>query len=632
MSNFDPYHKWLGIPPAEQPPHHYRLLGIALFETDPDVIEAAADRQMSYIRQCATGPYTKESQKLLNELSATRVCLLNVSKKQTYDKELSSRLAPAEPSQESQSTVSRPRVTRIPSDRLSPEAADDDEFSMILREQSFAEGAITLPRRRSSRKRTARPNPYWIWGAAGGLGLLLLWGFVHLVSRPGGEMKQAAADAAIAGKEVKPARKAANETTAATRRQAPDGETGAKDPDPGKTEPSVVTASPPAVESPRDIVERILRLKGNFAVRSETSPWIPIGVRQDLPEGDVVEIQHLELQLGTVADLQAICSLPIQYLTLSGEGFIDDHLAVLAKAKTINSLGLYKTSCTDSGLRHLARCPGLRAVQLMNQKFTPGGWKHLRQIAGLHEVDAKVCEVSDAHVASLAGHPQLKSLSLMACSVTGEGFRAFRGQPQLESVSLTHCQLDPAGVRAIAEGLPELKNFSAAYFSISGEGFEGLRNMKRLEMLHLEHDNGSGIEMGIVTSLGSLKHLDILDSDFTGASLRGQAGKLPNLQHCGLGRTRLTDEGLKHLAAAAPRIERLFLDSTAVTDECIDSLTGFTSLHLLNLMNTKISKQGLEQLKAVRGLEMLHLSKDRFTPAELDELRKTLPDCNIQVF
>lgn len=23
---FDPYHKWLGIPPKDQPPNHYRLL------------------------------------------------------------------------------------------------------------------------------------------------------------------------------------------------------------------------------------------------------------------------------------------------------------------------------------------------------------------------------------------------------------------------------------------------------------------------------------------------------------------------------------------------------------------------------------------------------------------------------
>ena len=40
---FDPLHKWLGIPASEQPPNHYRLLGLAAYEEDRDVIDAAAD-------------------------------------------------------------------------------------------------------------------------------------------------------------------------------------------------------------------------------------------------------------------------------------------------------------------------------------------------------------------------------------------------------------------------------------------------------------------------------------------------------------------------------------------------------------------------------------------------------------
>jgi len=32
--SFDPYHKWLGIAPKDQPPHYYRLLGIDPFEGD----------------------------------------------------------------------------------------------------------------------------------------------------------------------------------------------------------------------------------------------------------------------------------------------------------------------------------------------------------------------------------------------------------------------------------------------------------------------------------------------------------------------------------------------------------------------------------------------------------------------
>lgn len=85
---FDPYRKWLGIPPAEQPPDHYRLLGIGRFEDDPDTISNAADRQMAHVRTFQTGPRSAISQKLLNEISAARVCLLNLTKKADYDRDL----------------------------------------------------------------------------------------------------------------------------------------------------------------------------------------------------------------------------------------------------------------------------------------------------------------------------------------------------------------------------------------------------------------------------------------------------------------------------------------------------------------------------------------------------------------
>jgi hypothetical protein len=85
---FDPYHKWLGIPPEEQPPSHYRLLGLNDFELDADVISHAADRAMAHIRTFHNGPRTAWSQRLLNELAAARVCLLDPPRKDAYDQSL----------------------------------------------------------------------------------------------------------------------------------------------------------------------------------------------------------------------------------------------------------------------------------------------------------------------------------------------------------------------------------------------------------------------------------------------------------------------------------------------------------------------------------------------------------------
>lgn len=90
---FDPYYIWLGIPPEEQPPHYYRLLGLRAFETNAEAIGHAADQRMTLLRTFQTGKHTAESQRLLNEVASARVTLLNPDKKAAYDQQLQTWLA-----------------------------------------------------------------------------------------------------------------------------------------------------------------------------------------------------------------------------------------------------------------------------------------------------------------------------------------------------------------------------------------------------------------------------------------------------------------------------------------------------------------------------------------------------------
>ncbi len=82
---FNPYHKWLGIPEGNGPPSHYQLLGIARAETDPDVIQAAAVRQSSYVRNFQTGKYASDATRLLNEIAKAKACLLDLAERAKYD-------------------------------------------------------------------------------------------------------------------------------------------------------------------------------------------------------------------------------------------------------------------------------------------------------------------------------------------------------------------------------------------------------------------------------------------------------------------------------------------------------------------------------------------------------------------
>ncbi|HEY4760127.1 MAG TPA: hypothetical protein VIH42_06065 [Thermoguttaceae bacterium] len=121
---FDPYHRWLGIPPKDQPPHHYRLLGIDLFEDDTEVIRDAAERQMAHVRNYQLGQHSAISQKILNELAAAKACLLARDKKAAYDAAIKEKLSAINSSAKAyESTPSPPTPPPLPNDYPIPMAA-----------------------------------------------------------------------------------------------------------------------------------------------------------------------------------------------------------------------------------------------------------------------------------------------------------------------------------------------------------------------------------------------------------------------------------------------------------------------------------------------------------------------------
>ncbi len=82
---FNPYHKWLGIPPAEMPADYYRLLGVARFEDDPEVIQAAAEQRVAHLKKHESGPYGDKARTLRKQVSAAASRLLDPGKRAAYD-------------------------------------------------------------------------------------------------------------------------------------------------------------------------------------------------------------------------------------------------------------------------------------------------------------------------------------------------------------------------------------------------------------------------------------------------------------------------------------------------------------------------------------------------------------------
>ena len=82
---FDGYREWLAIDASQSPVDHYRLLGIARFETNRAVINQATTLQAARLRPQLDGPHGAEAQRLLDEVLAAHACLLDPHAKSHYD-------------------------------------------------------------------------------------------------------------------------------------------------------------------------------------------------------------------------------------------------------------------------------------------------------------------------------------------------------------------------------------------------------------------------------------------------------------------------------------------------------------------------------------------------------------------
>jgi WD40 repeat protein len=167
MDEFDPYHKWLGIAKKFRPPTLYHLLGIDPDETDREVIEEAALQRSAHLRSYQVGAHADLCTRLLNEIAAARLTLLNPTKRAAYDASLAPKAVPV---------AARP--IRSTSDAAPP-----------VEEFAFEAGAPRKPRSPSAGRKkgdaidirlpSARPTggsmlPFYLLAGAVGAGLVAL--------------------------------------------------------------------------------------------------------------------------------------------------------------------------------------------------------------------------------------------------------------------------------------------------------------------------------------------------------------------------------------------------------------------------------------------------------------------------
>jgi curved DNA-binding protein CbpA len=84
-SDFDPYYRRLGISKGQRPPAHYRLLGISPKEDDPEIIEAAIERQTNAVKGHKGTKHDALATQLLYEIQEAGVVILDPHRRKEYD-------------------------------------------------------------------------------------------------------------------------------------------------------------------------------------------------------------------------------------------------------------------------------------------------------------------------------------------------------------------------------------------------------------------------------------------------------------------------------------------------------------------------------------------------------------------
>jgi len=120
-------------------------------------------------------------------------------------------------------------------------------------------------------------------------------------------------------------------------------------------------------------------------------------------------------------------------------------------------------------------------------------------------------------------------------------------------------------------------------------------------------------------SAGSVTGVDLRATWVTDTDLRKLA-QLPQLSYLDLSLTRITDQGMQELKNAPGIVELSLYYAESVTDEGLAALKGWKKLKRLNIRGTKISDTALEHISGIQTLESVNVGSAMITDVGIERL------------
>lgn len=230
-------------------------------------------------------------------------------------------------------------------------------------------------------------------------------------------------------------------------------------------------------------------------------------------------------------------------------------------------------------------------------KLTNEGMKYIEGLKHLKELHMNGANLDD--FSFLKGMERLETFH---GAPSEEGLNYLKALPKLKDIEIGFYWGNPkitdVGILNFRGGFPSLE---ALYMSscnkVTDAGFQGLRDLKKLKSLSLFGTQITDAGLQHLSGLEELRELNLERAPVSGPGLE-HLKKLSKLTNINLGATRMADAGLVHLVTL-PKLEWVSLayQKEAITDAGLAHLKGMSKLKYLSLKDTKVTDAGVADLK-----------------------------------
>ena len=374
-----------------------------------------------------------------------------------------------------------------------------------------------------------------------------------------------------------------------------------------------------------------------------------------------LNLDHSEITNGDLIRLAN--SLELTQIHLCGTELSDAGAAELARFTRLIYLDARATFLTDAGVGRLSELTKMRELRLAQTSVTDRGLRHLRDMDELKVLDLRHTDITDAGLSDVARLPSLRILRLTNSRVTQQGvdrlvavrpdlnveFDADAGRDVLR-VSIRRRKLSERPTERIDRCLPVERpiverlsrpgaraRYPAGFTHhvsltepfVDDELIRDIDRLRALRSIHISNCSITDVGLEPLTRNRCLDHVH-LDAPITDAGLH-HVGRIPCLTFLTLRSTRITDEGLAELKDCR-HLEVLDLHGAPVSDKGIEALTkGHRIRRLLriDLTGTRVTLDSIIHLKRLFPSAQVHYDPDLTNGVSQEKLKELSDAINL---